>query len=543
MFGFAQKILNGQSRTITSAALILALASLASRLLGFLRDRLLAGSFGAGDALDTYYAAFRVPDLIYNLLVMGALSAGFIPVFISLWQKEKQGEKTEDTWRFVSGVLNLLAVGLIVLTAAGWLAAPYLVKFITPGFVGEKLAQTVTLTRLLFLSPLILGMSAVVGGVLQARRRFLVFSLAPIFYNLGIIGGILFLAPSFGVYGVAAGVIFGALFHFLIQWPAFYGLGFRYRLVFGWADDGIRRLMKLTGPRVLTLAVSQLNFLALTAIGSGLVAGSLAIFNLTYNIWTFPLGILAASLATAAFPQLAQAVAAGERQIFRETFSATCRQILFLILPVSALFWALRTPLVQIVLGTGKFGAADVLATGEALKFLTLGLFAEAIILLLIRGFFALEDIKTPFWLGLISSVLRIGGAWWLAKFLGVAGLALGYALGGVFNMLLLWLWLDKKAAGLANREILTSAAKIALASVAAGLTGWGCLYFGGSWFNVSTLPGALILGFLSGGWGLAIYLFFAWLLRSPELKIFWQGFRNRLPFKSVMPDKELIEN
>jgi len=543
MFDFAQKIFKDQSQTITSAALILALTSLISRVLGFFRDRLLAGSFGASDALDAYYAAFRVPDLVYNLLVMGALSAGFIPVFVSLWQKEKIEGEASDPWRFVSGVFNLLAVGLIVLTVVGWLAAPSFVKFITPGFAGEKLAQTISLTRILFLSPLILGLSAVMGGVLQARRRFLIYSLAPIFYNMGIIGGIMFLAPSFGVYGVAAGVIIGALLHFLIQCPAFYGLGFRYKMVFGWADESVRRLIRLTGPRILTLAVSQINFLALTAIGSGLVAGSLTIFNLTYNIWTFPLGILAASLATAAFPQLSQAIAAGNRQGFREIFSATCRQILFLILPVSALFWVLRTPLVQVILGTGKFGLADVLSTGEALKFLILGLFAEAVNLLLVRGFFALEDTKTPFWVGLFSSTLRIGGAWWLAGSLGVAGLALGYASGGIINMVWLWFLLSRKAAGLAGKEIFASALKIILASLAAGLASWGCLRFGGGWFNLSTLAGALILGFLAGGWGLVVYLLSVWLLRSPELKIFWQGLKNRLPFKSVMPDKELIEH
>lgn len=543
MFDFAQKIFKDQSQTITSAALILALTSLISRVLGFFRDRLLAGSFGASDALDAYYAAFRVPDLVYNLLVMGALSAGFIPVFVSLWQKEKIEGEASDPWRFVSGVFNLLAVGLIVLTVVGWLAAPSFVKFITPGFAGEKLAQTISLTRILFLSPLILGLSAVMGGVLQARRRFLIYSLAPIFYNMGIIGGIMFLAPSFGVYGVAAGVIIGALLHFLIQCPAFYGLGFRYKMVFGWADESVRRLIRLTGPRILTLAVSQINFLALTAIGSGLVAGSLTIFNLTYNIWTFPLGILAASLATAAFPQLSQAIAAGNRQGFREIFSATCRQILFLILPVSALFWVLRTPLVQVILGTGKFGLADVLSTGEALKFLILGLFAEAVNLLLVRGFFALEDTKTPFWVGLFSSILRIGGAWWLAGSLGVAGLALGYASGGIINMVWLWFLLSRKAAGLAGKEIFASALKIILASLVAGLASWGCLLFGGGWFNLSTLAGALILGFLAGGWGLVVYLLSVWLLRSPELKIFWQGLKNRLPFKSVMPDKELIEH
>ncbi len=527
---FNGKIFNSQSRNVASAALILALASLLSRLLGFLRDRFLAGRFGAGDLLDAYYAAFRIPDLVYNLLVLGTLSAGFVPIFISLWSKEKKDEENEQTaWRFVNNVLNFLSLSLLFLGIIGFLAAPFLVKLITPGFSGQKLETTINLTRIFFLSPLILGISAVVGGVLQARQRFLFYSLSSIFYNLGIILGILFLSSFFGIYGVAFGVILGALAHLLVQCPAFYRLGFRYQWVFDIKNEGVKRLLKLTIPRVLTLATSQLNFLVLTALGSNLAAGSLAIFNLAYNIWTFPLGIFAASLATAIFPSFAKAVAEINWTDFHKNFSAACRQLVFLIVPISVFFWVLRHPLIQIILGTGKFSLEDVLTTGEVLKFLIFGLLAESIILLLVRGFFALEDTKTPFFLSFFSSVLRIGGAWYLSGFLGVSGLALGYSLGSIFQMVGLWIFLDRKTAGLKNKEIFITFLKILLISFLAGFASWNVWVFLKNYFGTDTMIYLLFFGSLAGAFGVLVYLFFARFWRLPEFDFFWQSLKKYL--------------
>ncbi len=537
---FTNKILNGQSQTITSAAIILAAASLASRFLGLLRDRLLAGTFGAGDTLDIYYAAFRIPDLVYNLLILGALSAGFIPVFVSLWQR---AEKDESAWRFVNSILNILLVGLIILGGLFFIFAPNLMKLITPGFTGEKLSLTIVMARIMFLSPVLLGVSGILGGTLQSVKRFFIFSLAPIFYNLGIIFSILFLVPRFGIFGLAWGVALGALFHMLVQLPSVIALGFRWRPVFGWADQGVRRLAALMVPRTLTLAVSQLNFVAITILASGLAAGSLAIFNLAYNIWSFPLGIFAASLATAAFPTLAQSVSSKDWSSFAKNFSATFRQILFLIVPASALFIVLRAQIVRVVLGSGKFDWEDTILTLDSLKYLTLGLFAEAVILLLIRGFFALQDTKTPFWLGLVSSVFRIFGAWFFAQYFGPAGLALGYALGGVVNMILLWVFLERKAGDLRFKEILISGLKIFLASFLAGSAAYLVLQIMDIFVDTHKVIGIFAQGLAAGIFGIFIYFIVCLLLRSQEMIAFWRSIKNRLPWQQVAPDKELIQD
>src|SRR4030043_784621 len=211
----AYKLKNSQpSNSINSAALIIAAAGILSRVLGLVRDRILAAKFGAGDTLDIYYAAFRVPDLIYNLLILGALSAAFIPVFTSLLAHEKK----EEAWRLANGLL-LLAI-LVLLFISGFFAifTPFFMKFITPGFSGEKLSSVIKLTRIMFLSPIFLGISGIFGGILNSFKRFLIYSIAPLFYNLGIIIGALFFAPAFGPIGLAWGVILGAFLHMAIQY-------------------------------------------------------------------------------------------------------------------------------------------------------------------------------------------------------------------------------------------------------------------------------------------------------------------------------------
>lgn len=541
MFKFLNtKIFNGQSQTITGAAFVLAAASIASRLLGLVRDRMLAGTFGAGDTLDIYYAAFRVPDLIYNLLITGALSAGFIPVFVSLWNKGQSGDR--EAWRFVNSLLNILLVALVVVGALFFIFTPQLMRAITPGFVGDKFDLTVALTRIMFLSPLFLGLSSIWGGVLQSLKRFLVFSLTPIFYNLGIIFGIIFLVPRWGVYSLAWGVALGALLHMIIQLPALFSLGFKYQPILDWRDEGVRRLARLMVPRTLTLAISQLNFVAITILASFLAAGSLAIFNLAYNIWTFPLGILAASLAIAAFPVLSQSAAAKDKVTFADNFSATFRQILFLIVPASALLIILRAQIVRVILGTGKFGWSSTILTIDTLQYLTLGLFAEGLILLLVRGFFAWEDTKTPFWLGLVGSFVRIGGAWWFSLSMGVAGLALGYAVGGIINMLLLWIFLIRKAGDLWFGKIFISGFKILSASIFAGVSAWAALRLMDNFVDTRTLLGLFSQGLAAGITGIIIYFLAGWLLRLSEMRSLWQSIRNRSPFKIVASNKEIVE-
>ena len=435
-----RKFFNSKSKTIVSAAVILGAASLISRLLGLIRDRMLAGTFGAGDELDIYYAAFRIPDLVYSLLVLGAISAGFIPVFVGYLKKNK-----DKSWYLANNLLNIMVLSLLVICSIFIIFTPWLIKLIAPGFSSEKLSLTVQLTRIMFLSPFFLGLSAVFGGILQSFRRFLVYSLAPIMYNLGIIFGIIFLVKPFGLLGLAYGVVLGAFLHMIIQVPATYLCGFHWQPVLDFKFDGIRRVFKMMPPRITSLALSQITLIIMTALASLLAIGSIAVYNFAYNIWSLPLGLFGISFSLAAFPELSKEVQKKNIPGFIKTFYATVKKILLFIVPSSILFFVLRKQIVMIILSVGQFGIEDVTMASQVLGYLSIGLFAEALILLYLRGFFAFKDTKTPLIIGLLVMGVRLLMAWYLSLSMGVAGLALGFSIGSILYFALLFIALNKK--------------------------------------------------------------------------------------------------
>lgn len=525
---------------------------MASRLLGLFRDRILAGTFGAGDELDIYWAAFRIPDLVYNLLVIGALSAGFIPVFTSYLNNQSNFKNNpvpssqfqvsnNEAWYLANGVLNILIVSLIVICGLLAFLTPWLMKIITPGFTGQKLATTVALSRMMFLSPIFLGVSAVLGGILQSFRRFFVFSLAPIMYNLGIIFGALVLVKFWGLYGLVAGVILGAMLHMLIQIPSVVFCGFSYRLVFDWGHQGIKKISRLMIPRTLSLAANQITWLGMTIIASTLAGGSLAVFNFANNLQSFPLGIIGLSFAMAAFPTLSQWAAKKNWPKFVANLSSTTRQILFFMIPASAMLIVLRAQIVRVILGTGKFDWQDTILTIETLQYFCLGLFAQALVYLLIRGFFALEDTKTPFFIGLAVAGLEILLAFVLVKYFSVAGLSLALSLGSFLLLGLLWFFLRRKIGPLGEKQIFRSVIKIITASFLAGLTAYGMLHLVAPIINMQTGLGVFIQGMSAGLVGLAVYILVGLFLKCPESITFWQALKHRLPWSRVAPKEEVI--
>jgi len=237
------KLLRIESKTIGAAALLLAGSALISRLLGLLRDRLLASRFGAGEELDMYFAAFRIPDFIYGILIMGGFTAVFLPIFSEYLEKNK-----EEAFRMVSNLLNVLFVLLAGFAFILFVFMPFLIQLVTPGFSGEMREATVPLARLMLLSPILLGLSAVFSGMLQYFGKFLVYSLAPVLYNAGIIVGILFFAPAMGLIGIAWGVVLGAALHFLIQVYPVFQSGFSFKNVFSFFDPPLLRMVRLTAP-------------------------------------------------------------------------------------------------------------------------------------------------------------------------------------------------------------------------------------------------------------------------------------------------------
>ncbi len=512
-----KSLLNKKSKTVTAAAIILGAASLISRLLGLVRDRVLAGRFGAGYELDIYYAAFRVPDLVYSLLVLGAISAGFIPVFLG-YLVEKERKKA---WHLASSILNLLALLMVAVSLILIILAPRLVGLVAPGFSEEQLALAVKLTRVMFLSPILLGLSTVLGSILRSFQRFLIYSLSPILYNLAIIIGAVFLVDYFGLMGLAYGVVLGSLLHLLVQVPTVYLCGYRWRPVFDFRFEGAKRMFSLMPARVLGLSLSQINLWMMTILASLLTAGSITAYNLSENIWSFPLGIFGISFVLAAFPKLSEAAQKKDDKKFVKTLSLTARQIVFFTLPASVLFIVLSQEIVSIILGTGRFGAQDIEMTASTLAFLSPALFVEGLILLFLRAFFARENAWMPFWLGLVANASRLLAAWFLSREFGVAGLAMGFSLGSLVYLALLFAALKKKIGHLEEGVLAISFLKMLIASLLAGA---GAFYLRDGFallIEPNNFSRLFLQGLSSGLGGVLIYLASARLLGIRELKPF----------------------
>jgi putative peptidoglycan lipid II flippase len=459
-----KKILNLQTKNITSAAFILGAVSLISAGLGLFRDRLLAGNFGIGRDLDIYYTAFRIPDFISMVLIMGAISAAIIPIFSQYLVNSK-----EQAFQFLANLFNLFLFLLVVAIFILIIFTPQLINLIAPGFSGEEKDLTIWLTRIMLLSPVLLGISNIISAVLQVFQKFLITSLAPVMYNLGIIFGILFLVPWLGIFGLAWGVVLGGFLHLLIQAPVLFQTGFRPLKILEFLQPGFLKVVKLTIPRSIGLAASQINLIVITAIASTLAGGSIAVFNLAESISRPLLTFIGISFSTAAFPALSSAFSRKQKQEFNQIFSLVFSRILYLILPLSLLLFLFRNLIVGIILKVGKFGLVDVKLTAACLGAFSLGIFAQGLVILIAKAFYSVQDTKTPAIVAvagmLFNIILSFTFVWlfsfnnsfqgFFLKFLGISNLAgievialpLAVSFSAIFQfLLLLFLFYQKKS-------------------------------------------------------------------------------------------------
>lgn len=513
MLNKIKHIWHGETNGLTAAALIIAAASLVSNIVGVLRDHTLAATFGAGNALDAYYAAFRVPDFIYNLVIVGSLSAGFIPVFAEyLETKEKR-----EAWRLAENVLSVVGAtmaGLCILLA---LFAPILVPMTVPGFSPEKMALTIRMARIMFLSPFFLGLSAVMGGILQATRRFVAFSIAPVVYNLGIIFGATVLVPRIGVEGVAWGVVMGAFMHFCVQASVALRLGLQKIPMPSLQMDGVRRILRLMAPRTAGLAVSQLNLVILLIFASALSAGSVAVFNLANNLQSFAVSVIGISYAVAAFPVLSKAAGRKDMENYRSALGGTARKITFFILPFTAIFFLLRAQIVRLALGSGEFGWDDTIRTADVLGVFTVSLLGQSLVALYARAFYAVQDTKRPLMIALISEAVNLGLAYALRGPYGITGLVIAFTAATYIQLSLLLWQLRKHHGPLGGKEFAVSFIKSAAASMAFIAAGYPVRQIVGTMFPLRTIWQVILQAGGAGLAGLCAFVLVSWLLKSPE--------------------------
>ncbi len=493
---------------LARAATIVMAAFVVSRVLGLTREVIIGNQFGTSRELDAYLAAFRIPDLIFQLIAGGALGSAFIPTFTSYLT---HGDE-QEAWQLASSVLNIVAV---VVTACATLAAIFasqlVAHVVVPGFAPEEQALTAQLMRLMLISPIIFGISGIVMGILNSFQHFLLPALAPAIYNLSIIAGAMFLTPVMGIYGLAVGVVVGSLLHLLIQLPALLRKGLAYQPILDVAHPGVREVGRLMLPRMLGLATVQVNFLVNIFLASGLVEGSLAALNYAWMLMMLPQGIFAMAIATAAFPTLSELAAREQFAELRFTLSEAMRLILYLTIPASVGLVVLREPLIQLLLQRGRFDPSSTQAVAWALQFYALGLFAHSALEIVTRAFYSLHDTRTPVLIGAGAMIINIILSLILIRPLFHGGLALANSAATVIETSVLLVILRGRLGGIDGKTLLRSMVKIGLAASVMGL--------GVCWFDGFT-QGSHIL--IRGGGALVlggtVYLVVSLLLRSEEV-------------------------
>jgi len=429
------------ANSISSATVILIITLFISNILGVVRDHYLAQKIST-NLLDTYYAAFRIPDLIFNILVLGAITASFIPIFSKYLNGNNNLKKA---WHIANSFLNISALFILISSIALFFLMPYLVPILVPKFDLAKQTLTVNLSRLLLISPILFTLSYIFGAILNSFKRFFVYSLAPLVYNLCIIIATVFWANEFNVYAVTYGVIIGAFFHMLIQFVQLRKIGYKFNFAFDFADSSVRQIFYLMIPRTIGLGANQIMLFVYTAIASTLAAGSVAIFNLADNIQTMPTVVFGISLATAIFPTLAEHINTRKIPEFTQHIFKSIKAVAYILIPLSILVILLREPIVRLILGSGEFGWDQTIATYNTLGFFAISLFPQGIIPLLARAFYAMSDTKTPTIVSILSVVLGIVFAYILTPQLKIQGLALAFTLASFFNAITLYFLLKKK--------------------------------------------------------------------------------------------------
>ena len=531
------KLFNLRTNTIRTTAILLGVSAFLSRVLGLFRDNLLATLLDKTKT-DIYFAAFRIPDFIYGILIAGGIAATFLPLFADSFKKNRK-----EAENFLNSVLTIFLMIMIVVCAILAVFTPQLIDLITPGFSQAEKATAVSLTRIMLLSPILLGLSSVFSGLLHYFNLFFAFSLAPILYNLGIIFGILFFEPAFGIKGLAFGVILGAFFHFLVQIPSVLRLKFRINFAFNLKNPNLKKLLYLTLPRMFGSAAFHINLIIITAIASTLEPGSLSIFNFSNNIYWVPIGLIGISFATASFPFLTRNWALGQIEDFKRKFSSVFSHIFFLIIPLSFLMFFLRKQIVELIFGTSimeasYFSQAQLSLTAASLGVFSFSLFAAALIPFLARAFFAILDTKTPVKIAIFSVTLNIFLCYFfiwslgnsglfrglVVNFLGindvkdisVIGLSLAISLTSIIQFFLLSFYLKRKIKELNFKEIYQNLIKTLVSAILMSVF----VIFSLNILDIFTQRGTLFLllyTLLTAGIGVFSYFIFSLILKSKE--------------------------
>jgi putative peptidoglycan lipid II flippase len=550
LFNLFGKEING----LHEAAYLLGFFAFLSQLLALVRDRILASTFGAGHQLDLYYSAFRIPDFIFVTVASLVAISVLVPFII-----EKVNIGAEETKKFVNDIFSFFFLLIFFVSAVAFFLIPFLVPIIFKGFASTDFPELIVLTRILLLSPILLGLSNFFGSITQVYKRFIIYSISPLVYNLGIILGITILYPIFGLNGLVFGVVLGALFHLLIQIPFVVKQGMfpRFSFNFDWA--GIKKVMILSVPRTFTLGVTQISTIFLIAMATYMKEGSVAIFNFSINLQGVPLTIIGVSYSIAAFPTLAKYFTNGQRDKFLSEIITSARHIIFWSIPISILFVVLRAQVVRTVLGAGEFNWDNTRLTAAALALFSFSALAQGLILLFVRGYYAMGNTKKPLIISSLSGALIILLSYLFVKLFesclifqyfieslfrvsdiegtSVLMLPLGYTVAIFINCILLWIYFGREFVGF-TKLLRNTLFHSFSASVIMGTISYLCLNIFDNFLNINTVIGIFLQGFLSGIVGIISAIIILKLLDNQELKEVWATLHHKIwKAKPLPPD------
>ncbi|MBI4066255.1 murein biosynthesis integral membrane protein MurJ [Candidatus Gottesmanbacteria bacterium] len=536
------QIFTRRQTSIGSAALVLASMVLMSRFLGLIRDRLLAARF-APDELGVYFAAFRIPNLLFELLVMGAFTSAFIPVFTRYLTQEKK----EDAWRMAAIIMNISLALLVVVAIPLFVWTEGVSRWFAPGFTSDQVHQMAQFTRLILVlqvTPLLVG--NFYTGILQSFRSFLVPAMAPVLYNIGIIVGILTLTSPFGLFAPVIGVGIGAFLFMIIQIPVLVSIGYHHMFVVDFSHKGVRDVAKLMGPRTLGLGASQIDTTVDLMLASLLGARMVTIFNFAQHLQQLPVGLFGATIAQAALPALSLSAANNAREDLKRAIITSMHQMLFFILPIGMLFIVLRTPLVRLVFGAARFDWEATVLTGMTLSTFSLSLGAQAVVQLLARAYYALYDSKTPVMVAigsiLMNTMLSIMFIQW--QKLPVWSLGLSTSIATISHAIVLFLFLDKRLDRFARVDLFVPLVKMGVASLAAGVAIYVPLKILDQLvFDTTRTFGLVLLTGVTTSIGLSVYFFLSWVMGVGEVRSFLTMIKRvrRVPAILLEPAREVI--
>ncbi len=528
------------------AAYLLALSSIASLVFALVRDRLLAHMLGAGPQLDVYYAAFRVPDFIFVAVASLVSTSILVPFLIE--SRQKGESELKETIQSLFSAFSLL---ILVVCALAFAFMEPIQKMLFPNLflagLGDDLVHT---SRILLLSPVLLGLSNFFASITQIQNRFMVYALSSPLYNIGIIAGIIFLLPQFGITGIAFGVLLGALMLSLTQIPLVIRDGLFPRISWRCDWSHVKRVARLSVPRTITMSSQQLTNIALISFASFLGAGSISIFNLSQNLQSVPLSIIGVSYSSAIFPMLARLMGEGKRDVFIGKMISAAQHIIFWSIPLSALFIVLRAQIVRTVLGSGEFSWSDTRITAAALALFVVSTVGQSLILLFVRSFYAEGKTAKPLAINVFSMAATILMGFGLVKLfhgmpqfryfteslLRVEGtvdtsvlmLPLAFSLGIFLSLFLHWKAFAKDFSGF-TRPVLNTAFHSLGASIIGGFAAYRSLRLFDDIFNLSTVWGVFLQGLCAGIVGLIVIIVVLIIMRSKELKDVWGALHEKV--------------